>query len=262
LLAALCLCVVAGLAAFGLTGAASLRSRLTMAVLLGSAIWAAPFLIEPWQVGAAFNPAQLALSLACAIGAAAWALIAYSRAEGYLGIIGPGAILGAGAGLSHAATLFAIHGAGDGVFDDAPLSAGVAIASACAVLSFVLLSRGRRHAVPFAAISFAAGAAICAELSGSALTLATTAGGGRPFGGITAGAMMLVAPVLVAALFAAAAWLQRQALKPATRASAWRENRRPSRVPIRAETAFPRPAPGQSVAVQAAGPARPIRRAR
>ncbi len=253
--------MAAGFAAFGLTSTASLRSRLTTAILLGSAIWAAPFLIHPWQSGVTFNPVQLVLSLACAVGASLWALVAYGRTEGYLHVIAPGAILGGGAGLSHVATLFAIYGAGDAVFDDAPMSAGVAIASACAVMSFVLLSRGRRHAVPFAAISFAIGAAICAGLSGGALTLVTAATGAQRFGALTAGAMRLFAPVLVAALFAVAAWLQRPALKAATRASAWRENRPPSRAPIRAETTFPRPAPGQSVAVQAAGPAHPIRRA-
>lgn len=261
-MAALCLCVVAAFAAFGLSRArVALGPRLMTAVLLGSAIWAAPFLLDPWQSGVTFNPVQLALSLGCAIGASMWALVAYGRTEGYLRVIAPGAILGGGAGLSHAATLFAIYGAGDAVFDDAPLSAGVAIASACAVLSFVLLSRGRPQAVLLAAVSLAIGATTCAGLSGGALTLVAAATGAQQFGALTAGAMTLFAPVLVAALFAGVAWLQRPALKAATRASAWRESQRPSRGPIRAETTFPRRAPGRSAAVQAAGPAHPIRRA-
>ena len=262
LLAALCLCVVGGLAAFGLARTrAAPGPRLMTAILLGTAIWAAPFLTNPWQGGVAFNPVQLALSLACAVCASLWALVAYSRTEGYLSFIGPGAILGGGAGLSHAATLFAINGAGDGVFDDSPLSAGVAIASACAVLSFVLLSRGRPHAALLAAVSLAIGTTTCAGLSGGALTLVTAATGAHPLGAVGAGAMTLVAPVLVAALFAGAVWLQRPALRAATKAPAWRESQRPSRAPIRAETTFPRRAPGRSAAVQAAGPAHPIRRA-
>jgi len=262
LLAALCLCVLAGLSAFGLTRSkAALGPRLGTASLLGSAIWAAPFLTTDWQGDVVFNPALLALSLACAVAASFCVMIAYSRTEGYLRIIGPGAILGGGAGLSHAATLFAVYGAGDGVFNDAPLCAGVAIASALAVLAFVVLSRGRRHAVALAAISSAIGVTACAVLAGGALSLVPAATGARPFGAVAASVMTLFAPALVAVLLAAAAWLQLPGLKAATRAPAWRENPRPSRAPSRAETAFPRPAPVRSAAGQAAVLARLARRA-
>jgi NO-binding membrane sensor protein with MHYT domain len=263
LFAALCLCVIAGLSAFGLTRSrAALGPRIGTATLLGSAIWAAPFLTTDWQGGAVFNPLLLALSLACAVAASFLGMIAYSRAEGYLRMIGSGAILGGGAGFSHAAMLFAIHGAGEGVFDDAPLCAGVAIASALAVLAFVVLSRGRRHAVALAAISLAIGCTACAVLADSALTLAPTATAALASDAIPAGAMAFFAPTLVATLLAGAVWLQRPGLKAATRAPAWRESPQPARAPSRAETTFPRPMPGRSAAVQAAVLARQVRRAR
>jgi NO-binding membrane sensor protein with MHYT domain len=261
-LAALCLCILAGQSTFDLAGGkAPLGPRIGTAILLGSAIWAAPFLTADWPGDAAFNPALLALSLACLVAASFGAMTAYSRAEGYLRLIGPGAILGAGAGLSHGVSLFAIYGAGDGAFDDAPLSAGVAIASACAVLAFMVLSRGRRHAVLQAAISLAIGTTACAVLADSALTLAPTATAALRSGAIPASLMTLVAPALAAALLAGASWLQRPGLKAATTAPAWRESSRPAPAPSRAGTAFPRPAPGRSAAVQAAVLARQARRA-
>jgi NO-binding membrane sensor protein with MHYT domain len=261
-MAALCLAVIAGRSAFGLIqGKPSFGPRIGTAILLGSAIWAAPFLTADWPASAVFNPGLLALSLACVIAASLSAMICYGRTEGYLRLIGPGAILGAGAGLSHGVSLFAIYGAGDGAFDDAPLSAGVAIASAFAVLAFMVLSRGRRHAVLQAAISLAIGTTACAVLADSALTLAPATRAALLSGAIPASVMTLVAPALAAALLAGAAWLQRPGLKAATTAPAWRESSRPARAPSRAETAFPRPAPGRSAAVQAAVLARQARRA-
>jgi NO-binding membrane sensor protein with MHYT domain len=256
------LCVFASLFALDLTrNRARLGGRIVAASLLGAAIWTAPFLSASWPGNVAFHPLLLALSLACADGATFWALVVYSRTEGYLHMIGPGAILGAGAGLSHATILFAIGGAQEGLFDDAPLCAGVAIASACAVLAFVVLCRGRRHAELLAAISLAIGTTACGALAGGALTLGPAGPGGRPFIAISAGLMALVAPGLVIALLAAAAWLRWAALRPATTATAWRGNRRPSPASSRAETASLRPAPARSAAVQAAGPARPTRQA-
>jgi NO-binding membrane sensor protein with MHYT domain len=262
LLLAFCLCVVTGLFAFDVThNRATPGARIMAAMLLGAAIWTAPFLVAPWPGDVAFNPLLLALSLACAAGATFGALATYSRTEGYQHMIGPGAILGAGVGLSHAAILFAIGDAKEGVFDDAPLCAGVAIASAFAVLAFVVLCRGRRHAVLQAAISLAIGATACGALAGGALTLGAASPGSRPFMAVSAGVMTLVSTALVAVLLATAAWLRWAAIRPATRATAWRGSRRPSPAPIQAETASPRPAPGRSAAIQAAVLERRARRA-
>jgi NO-binding membrane sensor protein with MHYT domain len=259
-LAAVGLCAAAGLVALDpARSRTATAARFLAAAALGSAIWAAPFLAAAWPAAIAFNPVLLAASLACAGGASVFAMIARDHGEGdNLRIIGPGAILGAGAGLSHGALLMAIGGAGDATFDDDAFSAGVAIASACAVLAFVFLSRSWRHAGPLAAASLAIGTTACAMLADSALALpSSSAHGGLA---VPIGAMMLFAPALVVVLILAAVWRGR--VRPATRAPAWRGSRRLSPAPSRAETVFPHRATGRSAAGRAAGlghPGQPVR---
>lgn len=259
-LIALGLCAVAGIAALAPFGGRSTGARLGAAILLGSAIWAAPFLTAGWPGAVSFKPLLLVASLICAVGASYWALVVRDRGEGAnLRIIGPGAILGGGAGLSHGAILMAIVGANDAVFADDAFCAGIAIASSCGVLAFVFLSRGWRHAPLLAAASLAIGTTACASLAGSALTLPSTAPITR---GVPIGVMMIFAPALVVALIVAAVWRRRANVRPATRAPAWRGSRRPSQAPRRAETAFPHRALGQSIAARAAGLGRPGQPAR
>ena len=254
-LVAIGLCAVAAFVALNPVRGRATSARLGAALLLGSAIWAAPFLTAGWPASVAFNPVLLAVSLACAVGASFWALVVRDRGEGAnLRIIGPGAIFGAGAGLSHGAILMATGGASDAVFDDDAFCAGVAIASACGVLAFVLLSRNRRQAALLAAASLAIGTTACAALAGGALPAPSVA----PVAlAVPIGVMMIFAPGLVVALIIAAVWRRRAPVRPATRASAWRGSRRPSRAPRRAETVFPHRALGQSTAVRAAGLGRP-----
>ncbi len=254
----------AGLFAFDHTHVrASFTGRALAALPLGSAIWAAPFLAGAWPAGVQFDPIALAGSLAVAVATVVWGLFADDRAEGHLRIIGPGAILGAGMGLSHGAALLAIAGAGDSPFDDARFCAGVAIATAFCVLAFVFLCRGRPHPVLLASASAAIGTTVCALLASGALALAATPLADHHRGGLTPETMIAASGSLALALLAATGWLRRPArISPATRAPAWRGSRRPAPAPRRAGTASPRPSPARSTAGPAADLERPAQPAR
>jgi NO-binding membrane sensor protein with MHYT domain len=260
ILIAIGLCAVAAFVALNPVRGRTTGARLGAAMLLGAATWAAPFLAAGWPASVSFHPVLLAASLTCTVGASFWALVVRDRSDGAnLRIIGPGAILGAGAGLSHGAVLIAIVGANDAVFDDDAFCAGVAIASACGVLAFVFLSRGWRHAAMLAAAAFAIGTTACAALAGDALPAPSAS---PVASAVPIGVMAILAPCLVVASIVAAVWRRRASVRPATRASAWRGNRRPSRAPRRAETAFPHRALGQSIAARVANLGRPGQPAR
>ncbi|HLY78276.1 MAG TPA: hypothetical protein VKQ70_02810, partial [Caulobacteraceae bacterium] len=154
--ATLGLCAAAGFIALDPARGCTAGGRLVGAMLFGSAIWAAPILVSNWSASVWFSPFPLAASLVCAVGASCWALLVRDRGAGdNLSIIGPGAILGVGAGLSHGAMLMAVGGAASAVFDDDAFSAGVAIASAFGVLAMVFLSRRWRADRLLAAASLA-----------------------------------------------------------------------------------------------------------
>ena len=236
LLAAFGLCLSA--AVFGFEAALAVgspRRRVGAAILLGSAIWSAPFLSLSWSSEVTFHPLPTALSLLLTIAAAGWALTAYQRADGHLKVIGPGAILGAGGGLGHGLILIAAVGGADAAFDDGQFSAGVAIGSACWVLAFVLVLRGGRRALPWAAIAGAVGATVGGLLTSAAFDPSAPSPGAQA--PLPAGAMMLLASAFVAGQLILAVLLtpDRPAVSSATRMRAWRGSRRPARSPSRAE---------------------------
>ena len=256
------LCLGAGWFALHPTrGRAALKHRVLAAMPLGSAVWAAPFASGAWPADTAFDPLVLAAALIIATGAVAWALVAHDRADGHLRIIGPGAILGTGVGLSCGVVLFSLGGAGDSPFDDARFSAGVAIASAFCVLAFVFQCRGRRHARLLGAGAVAIGATACATLASG--TLDATVLAARTGLDVGTGVMGVASSWLVVVLIAASALTQRSAwISRATKALAWRENRRLFRALRRVGIASPRPANGRSAAGQAADLGHPVLPAR
>jgi NO-binding membrane sensor protein with MHYT domain len=234
------------------------RQALT-GVIVGTAIWAEPFMAGGWPHALGLVPGLAAASLALAIGAAIWAFRAYALCEGVLCVIAGGALLGAAAGLSHGVTLLALRGPTEFTFDDAPFCASIAGFSATGVGAFVAYRRwptGRGRLV--AGLLLAAGALVSDLVARGALLA------GAPLGRDLAGNLVAparLAPLAAAMVFllvAAVAWLERgPRLRRATRALAGRGNWRTSRAPSPAGTGSLRPAPVRSVAGRAAGPGRP-----
>jgi hypothetical protein len=250
-------CFVMCLAAFGALSerrGGRVQRWMVPVSLIAAELWAGPLLVLTLVAGVEIQPAAIFAALLVAIAAAAAAIAAFRRCTGALRIIGPGAILGAGAAACQALMLF-IRGAGsDFVFDDMPFSLAVTLISALAVGAFALFSRWRGvRGRLLAAGSLTLGLALCQALTLASLTAVSSVpnepGLDLPYD-VGAGAGVI-------ALLAALAWIQRGPVRPATTGRVWRGSRRPFPGLSRAETASPRPAPARSAAVQAAGPARP-----
>jgi hypothetical protein len=255
-------CFVMCLGAFGALNdrsAGRVWRWLVPASLIAAELWAGPLLTLTLAAGLDIQPPAIFAALLVAVSAAAAAIAAFRRCKGSLRIIGPGAILGAGAAACQALMLFIRGAGGDFVFDDLPFSLAVTLMSALAVGAFALFGRWRGvRGRLLAAGCLTLGLALCQALTLASLTATSSAANGPtldlPYD-VGAGAAVI-------ALLAGLAWIQRRPVRPATTGQAWRGSRRPSRAPHRAGTASPRPASGRSAAGQAADLGRPAQPAR
>lgn len=254
-------CFVVCLGAFGALNecrGGRVRRWIVPASLIAAELWAGPLLALTLAAGLVVQPAAIFAALLVAVAAAAGAIGAFRRCKGALRIIGPGAILGAGAAACQALMLF-IRAGGDFVFDDMPFSLAVTLTSALAVGAFALFARWRGvRGRLLAAGCLTLGFALC-----QALILASLVGPSRaPSGPGLDLPYDVGAAAAVIALVAALAWTQPRPVNRATRATAWRGSRRLFRAPTRAGTASPRPSHGRSAAGPAADlghPAQPAR---
>jgi len=229
------------------------------ASLIAAVLWAGPLLALTLVAGLDVQPGAIFAALLVAVAAAAAAIAAFRRCKGALRIIGPGAILGAGASACQALMLFIRGAGGDFVFDDMPFSLAVTLISALAVGAFGLFGRWRGlRGRLLAAGCLTLGLALCQALTLASLTGASSTPNGPgldlPYD-IGAGAAVI-------ALLAGLAWIERRRVRAATTGRAWRGSRRPSPAPRRAGTASLHPASGRSTAGQAADlghPAQPAR---
>jgi hypothetical protein len=210
-------------------------TRFAPGLSLGVAIWAAPLL----TLGPALrlDPGPVAISLILALAGAILGRLAYQRSDGTVGVMGGGAILGAGIALSQGAMLLAACGA-DIDLDSIVLPAGWALASALSVATFTTWRGCPSVAAKAGALACAlAGAVACAVLYRTTLAIDPTASGGISSG--------VLAPVSLSAsllVLAARVWLRRRSeFTPATTAQAWRGSSRPSPARRQAGTVSPRP---------------------
>jgi len=229
------------------------------ASLIAAELWAGPLLALTLVAGLKIQPTAIFAALLVAVAAAAAAIAAFRRCSGAQRVIGPGAILGAGAATCQALMLFIRGAGGDVIFDDMPFSLAVTLTSALAVGAFALFARWRGvRGRLLAAGCLTLGLAFC-----QALTLASLTGvSSGPNGPGLDLPYDVGAAVAVIALLATLAWIQRRTVRTATRAPAWRGNWRLFRAPRRAGTASPRPATARSAAGPAAGLGRPAQPAR
>lgn len=232
------------------------RRWLVPASLIAAELWAGPLLVLTLVAGLDIQPTAIFAALLVAIAAAAAAIAAFRRCKGALRIIGPGAILGAGAAACQALMLFIRGAGGDFVFDDMPFSLAVTLISALAVGAFALFGRWRGvRGRLLAAGCLTLGLALCQALTLASLTAASGAPNKPAFDlpyDVGAGAAVIT-------LLAGLAWIQRRPVSHATRAPAWRGNRRPVQAPRQAGTASLRPAPARSAATPVADLGRPAR---
>jgi NO-binding membrane sensor protein with MHYT domain len=244
------------------TAASPTASAAVLGAALGLAIWSQPFVALSFPVR--LDPAALAApaSLLIAVGASIWAVLAYTRCEGSLCMIAPGAILGLGAAASQGALMMALRGSADFGFDDVPFSLGVGAVSGLAVAAFAALKVWKSAGL--AALSVATGLVACQVLTRTAM-------GFEPAPPAGPGPMpaLRLAPLLGAAILAA--WLGFKPLAPRLGAARLRRATTvraglgsPPPAPARRPTgtACPRPAPVRSVGAPAAilgRPAPPVR---
>ena len=187
------------------------RRWLVPASLIDAELWAGPLLVLTLVAGLDIQPAAIFAALLVAVAAAATAIAAFRRRKGALRVIGPGAILGAGAAACQALMLF-IRGAGaDFVFDDLPFSLAVTLMSTLAVGAFALFGRWRGvRGRMLAAGCLTLGLALCQALTLASLTAVSNApnepGLDLPYD--------IGAGVAVIALLAALAWIQRRPSGP------------------------------------------------
>jgi NO-binding membrane sensor protein with MHYT domain len=227
----------------GATGAMALTGAAGLAA--GAGVWAQPSLVAVWPAAFGFDPLLTLLALAAMVGAAIWGLSVERLYPDPRGLIGGGAILGAGVAITHGVLLFALRGPMEIDFGSTPIATAVGLASTMAVGGLMIRRRRPGRFGQLAAV-------VC-------LTAATTASQGveRAAIGLASGFAANVDPaalpaqaltpiaglVIVAVLAVIALWVGAVDLRPATRARAWRGSSPPAPSPSRAGTGSPRPTP-------------------
>lgn len=249
LLGTWCACFTGWFFAFELLSRRSGTAILVVAGLAaGVGVWALPCLVETWPPTLGFAPGVTIASLLVMIGAAAAGLAVERHNPEPRGVIGGGAILGAGIAVSHGALLLALRGPVAIDFDNVPIAKAVAVASALAVAALALRRRwpGRIGQVAAVVCLTAATAASQALVRGGA-TLQSGEASEAPIAHLIAAPSMapIALALLIAAFLAVAAFAVWPSFSLATRLRAWRESRRPSPAPTPAGTMSPRPSPGR-----------------
>jgi NO-binding membrane sensor protein with MHYT domain len=223
----------------GLLGAAGLAAA--------AGVWAQPSLIAAWPATFGFDPAVSIFALAVMIGAAVWGLAVEGMFADARGLIGGGAILGAGIAISHGILICSLRGPAELDFKTTPIATAVAIASALAVGGLALRRwRPGRLGQLAVVVCLTAATTMSQAIERAAITCATGFEASADALALPAAALTPIAGMLIVAVLAAIALCYgSEGVRPATRARAWRGNSPPSPSPSPAGTASPRPASGR-----------------
>jgi NO-binding membrane sensor protein with MHYT domain len=108
----------------------------------GAGVWAHPCLAGAWPDAICVNATGSVVAFAVIVAAASTGFAVERFFRDARGLIGGGAILGAGVALSHFAVFLALRGPVEVNVDDMPVAGAVALASGLAVLGF---AARRRH---------------------------------------------------------------------------------------------------------------------
>ena len=220
-------------------------------MMIGGAIWAQALIWPGVVFGGGISAPGAVSALGLALGAGVAACLVFRRCKGAVRIIGAGAVLGAGAAASRAMLLASLGS--DVEFDDILISGCMGLSSAAAVAGFALFGLRRGPGGRLAA-------AVCMG-SGLAIPAAIGLGSVHIYAPLTSGiaitSLVLIAAAAKLGLIALSYWSEPgRAIRPATRAQAWRGNRRPSPSRTPAGRGSLRPLPARSIAGRAAVPAR------
>lgn len=250
-----CLCAFRSLGRPAFVGGAGPLRHVTPGVLVGVAMWATPLAGLAFPAGAGLARAGVIDSLVLAVAASAWTFAAFRRCKGALRLIGPGAIMGAGAGASYGALLLSVRAPADLAFDDTLFCLGVAVSSGLSTAAFAVFARWRGPAGRLASATCLAAAVLAAQiLALRSLTFLPHGWEALPANAEPVFPAGLTAAIVTVALFSGLLGLERSRSAPsATRAPALNGTPQTSPAPRRAGTASLRPAPARSVAGRAAG---------
>ena len=227
----------------GLLGAAGLVAAAGLAAGVG--VWAQPSLASVWPAAIGFEPLLIVTALILMVGAAVWGLAIERFYPDARGLVGGGAILGAGIAVSHGVLFLALRGPAEISFNDTPIAVAMSLASALAVVG--LLVRRLRPGLfgqLTAVVCLTAGTTFSQAIERAAVDLHGNFEAPIDLGALPAAALTPIAGlVMIAILTGIAVFAGAGDLRRATRVRAVRGNPPPSPSPSQAGTGFPRPTP-------------------
>jgi len=166
-----CVCLVAWLVALEIYRPGAKPSLIGLPPLLAAAVaagvsgWASPALATRWPLEVGFAPAAVIASVVVSVSAVAWGLGVERRFPDSRGLIGGGAILGAGIALGQGLLLLGLSGPAELDFSDVPVATSAACSSPLAVAALFIY---RRFKSPVGEL----GAAACLATATALSTLA------------------------------------------------------------------------------------------
>jgi NO-binding membrane sensor protein with MHYT domain len=228
----------------GLLGTAMMLGAAGLAA--GAGVWAQPSLVAGWPTAFHVDPLMTLAALAAMVAAAVWGLAIERLYPDARGLIGGGAILGAGVALSHGLLFSSLQGPTEIDFGSTPVATAMALASVMAVGGLMVRRRRPgRFGQLAAVVCLTAATSVSQGVERAAMTLAS---GLQPLAGATlpASALTPIAGVVIVVVLAAIAFLASVVeIRPATTARAWRGSSPPSPSPSPTGTGSPRPAPSR-----------------
>jgi len=142
-----CVCLVAWLVALEIYRPGAKPSLIGLPPLLAAAVaagvsgWASPALATRWPLEVGFAPAAVIASVVVSVSAVAWGLGVERRFPDSRGLIGGGAILGAGIALGQGLLLLGLSGPAELDFSDVPVATSAACSSPLAVAALFIYRR-------------------------------------------------------------------------------------------------------------------------